>query len=154
MLYQNKIIMIDTIKQEIGEIHNLEIPKGIFISWFDEKNNIIVSNGVLTTDKPLGKVIEMIYHGLIEKHTNIRKIICDIVLTIEEKHTLDDINNTNLNTQGLCIQTIDNSKSGILLPWTLGINNIQEACTIIKNKNHIEGNINIYGFTTHRIEIK
>jgi hypothetical protein len=116
MLYQNKIIMIDTIKQEIGKNYNLDIPKGIFMSGFDVNNNLIVSNGVLTTDKPLGKVIEMIYHGLIEQHTDIKKIICDIVLTIEEKHTLDEINTINLTIQGLCIQTIDNSKSGVLLP--------------------------------------
>jgi hypothetical protein len=108
--------MIEKIKQEIAKLYNLNEPKGIFMSAFDEKNNLILSNGVLTTDKSLDKVIEMIYHGLIEKHTNITKIICDIVTTIETKTTLEEINTINLSVQGLCIQTIDNSKSGVLLP--------------------------------------
>jgi hypothetical protein len=115
-LYQNKIIMIDNIKQEISKIYNLDDPKGIFMSAFDEKNNLILSNGVLTSDKSLGKVVEMIYHGLIEKHTNTTKIICDIVTKIETKTTLEQINMINLSLQGLCIQTTDNSKSGVLLP--------------------------------------
>jgi hypothetical protein len=53
----------------------------------------------------------------------------------------------------LCIQTIDNSKSGVLLPWTIGINNIQDAFTTIKKKNNIEGNVNIYSFSTKRLEV-
>lgn len=145
--------MIEKIKQEIAKLYNLNETKGIFISTFDEKNNLILSNGVLTTDKPLDKVIEMIYHGLIEKHTNTSKIICDIVITIENKTTLEEINSINLSSQGLCIQTIDNSKSGVLLPWTIGINNIQDAFTNIKKKNHIEGNVNIYSFSTKRLEV-
>jgi hypothetical protein len=59
----------------------------------------------------------------------------------------------NLSLQGLCIQTTDNSKSGVLLPWTIGINNIQDAFTTIKKKNNIEGNVNIYSFSTQRLEI-
>ena len=145
--------MIEKIKQEIEKIYNLNEPKGIFMSAFDEKNNLILSNGVLTTDKSLWKVIEMIYHGLIEQHTNITKIICDIVLTIEEQHTLQAINTIDLSLQGLCIQTVDNSRSGVLLPWTIGIHTIQDAFTMIKKKNSIEGNINMYSFSTKRLEI-
>lgn len=145
--------MIDKIKQEIAKLYNLNEPKGIFMSAFDEKNNLILSNGVLTTDKSLDKVIEMIYHGLIEKHTNTKRIICDIVTIIETKTTLEEINSINLSSQGLCIQTIDNSKSGVLLPWTIGINNIQDAFTTIKKKNNIEGNVNIYSFSTQKLEI-
>ncbi len=145
--------MIEKIKQEIAKLYNHNEPKGIFMSAFDEKNNLILSNGVLTTDKSLDKVIEMIYHGLIEKHTNTTKIICEIVTTIETKTTLEEINTINLSVQGLCIQTIDNSKSGVLLPWTIGINNIQDAFTTIKKKNNIEGNVNIYSFSTQRLEV-
>lgn len=145
--------MIEKIKQEIAKLYNLEDHKGIFMSGFDEKNNLILSNGVLTTDKPLDKVIEMIYHGLIEKHTDTKKIICDIITTIESKTTLEEINSINLSVQGLCIQTIDNSKSGVLLPWTIWIYNIQDAFALIKKKNNIEGNVNIYSFSTQRLEI-
>ncbi len=145
--------MIDKIKEQVAKIYNLDESKGIFMSAFDEKNNLILSNGVLTTDKSLNKVIEMIYHGLIEKNSNTKKIICDIVTTVESKTTLEEINTINLSIYGLCIQAIDNSKSGVLLPWTIGINNIQEAFSTIKKKNSIEWNVNIYSFTTQRLEI-
>ena len=145
--------MIEKIKKEIQKLYNLDEPKGIFMSAFDKQGTLIISNGVLTTDKPLDKVIEMIYHGLIEKHTDTTKIICDIVTSIENKTTLEQINTINLSLQGLCIQTIDNSKSGVLLPWTIGIHDIQDAFTIIKKKNNIEGNVNIYSFCTKRLEI-
>jgi hypothetical protein len=144
--------MIEKILEQIWAKHNLDEARGVFISGFDN-TKLIVSNGVLTTDKPLNKVIEMIFHGLIESHWNISRIICDIITTIDEKHTLDEINAINIKNQGICIQTIDNSKSGVLLPGTIGINNIQEAFWYIKKKNNIEWNVNIYTFLTERIEI-
>lgn len=145
--------MLEKIKEQITKYYNLQESKWIFMSCFDNNNNLVVSNWVLYTDKPLDKVIEMIYHGLIEKKTNINKIICDIITKIEQKNTIDEINNINISIQGICIQTIDNSKSWVLLPWTIWIHNIQEAFNNIKKKNNIDGNINIYSFDIQRIEI-
>jgi hypothetical protein len=92
--------MIDKIKKELGKFYNLDESKGIFMSCFDKENNLILSNGVIVTDKKLNKVIDMIYHGLIEKQVNsIARIVCDIVLSIESKHTLEEINIINLSIQ-------------------------------------------------------
>jgi hypothetical protein len=146
--------MIEKILQQIWVKYNSEEHRGIFLSAFDKNNTLIISNGVLITDKPLNKVIEMIYHWLIESHWNIiSKIICDIITIIQEKHTIDEINSIDISHEGICIQTIDNSKSGVLLPGTVKVNNIQEAFWYIKQKNHIEWNVNIYTFWTERIEI-
>jgi hypothetical protein len=93
------MIMIDHIKEEIAKTYNLDTAKGIFMSVFDNQNNLILSNGVLKTDKPLDKVIEMIYHGLIEKHSETKKILCDIVITVDQKTTLEEMNNINLATE-------------------------------------------------------
>jgi hypothetical protein len=76
------------------------------------------------------------------------------VITVDQKTTLEEMNNINLATEWLCIQTIDNAKSWVLLPGTKGVSTIQEAFTVIKNKNNITGNINIYAFSTKRITIQ
>lgn len=145
--------MLEKIKEQITKYCSLQESKWIFMSCFDNNNNLVVSNWVLYTDKPLDKVIEMIYHGLIEKNNNINKIVCDVVTRVEQKHTIDEINSINIAIQGICIQTIDNSKSWVLLPWTVWVINIQEAFNTIKKKNNIDGNINIYSFNTQRLEI-
>ncbi len=146
--------MIDKIKQIIAEQISLTEPNGIFISWFDDKDNLILSNWVLTTDKPLSKVIEMIYHGLIESHGNtIKKLICDIILETKLISTIEEIGIIDIHTQWICISTTDKSKSWVLLPWTTWIHSIQDALEKIKQKNHIEGNVIIYSFRTKRITI-
>ena len=145
--------MIEKIKQIISQSYSLEESKGFFISCFDKDNNLIISNGVLKTDKSLGKVIDMIYHGLVENHTEVSHYICDIITSITPRNTLNEINDIKLFQEGICIQSIDNTKSGVILPNTMSIHSIQEAFAIIKQKHHIEGNINVYSFITHRIEI-
>lgn len=145
--------MIEIIKEKISKNYNLDENKWFFVSCFDINNNLILSNWVLITDKSLNKVIDMIYHWLIEKNNNIKTIICDIVTSTQQKATLEEVNNINLSNEGICIQTIDNSKSWVLLPWTSWIHNIQEAFNAVKKKNNIEWNINIYSFKTDRITI-
>jgi hypothetical protein len=41
----------------------------MFFSLFDKQNNLLFSNGVLETDKPMDKLIDTLYHGLMDKIT-------------------------------------------------------------------------------------
>ena len=66
--------MIEIIKEKISKNYNLDENKWFFVSCFDINNNLILSNWVLITDKSLNKVIDMIYHWLIEKNNNIKTI--------------------------------------------------------------------------------
>lgn len=146
--------MIDIIKQTVSQYVSLSEPNGIFISGFDSKDSLLLSNGVIATDKPLSKVIEMIYHGLVESHGNsVKKIICDILIDTQLISTIEEIGKIDIHTQGICVSTTDKSKSGILLPGTLGVNSIQEALEKVKQKNNIDGNVIIYTFHTKRATI-
>ena len=146
--------MIDVIKQTVAQYVPLTEANWIFISAFDDKDLLLLSNGVIATDKPISKVIEMIYHGLMESHGNkIKKIICDIVTDTKLISTIEEIGKIDIHTQGICISTTDKSKSGILLPWTAGTSSIQDALEVVKQKNHIEWNVIIYSFTSQRTTI-
>lgn len=146
--------LLPSILEYVWKKHTLTDSAGIFISCFSSSWSLLISNWVLVTDKPLQKVIEMIYNGLIAQQENtIHTIICDIVTHIEEKTTIDSLNSIDISTQGICIQTIDNAKSSVLLPWTIGIHNLPEAIATMKKKYTIDGNINIYSFSTDRISI-
>lgn len=154
IFYKNKSIMIDVIKQTVAQYVPLTEANWIFISAFDDKNILVLSNGVIATDKPISKVIEMIYHGLIESHGNkIKKIICDIVINTKIISTIEEIGKIDITTQWICISTTDKSKSGVLLPWTSGINSIQDALEMVKQKNHIEWNVIIYSFDSKKATI-
>ena len=145
---------LQILKEHIALKYPLSEPRGCFLSTFDRNDSLINSHGVLSTDKELGTVIDMMYHGLIEKNKNrITSIICDIVLSTELLESVDSIKSTNLANSGLSITTLDYSKSWVILPGTQGITSITQTLQLIKKKNGIRGNVIIYAFTTEKIAI-
>ena len=80
-------------------------------------------------------------------------IICDVVHDLKLQTSMDDIMSIDMNIYGICVTTIDYTKSGVVLPATVGINTISDALSFIKTKNQLTGNISIYTFTTDRISI-
>lgn len=147
-------MILETIKEKIAEQYSLDGQQWIFLSCFDSHNTLLSSHGVLVTNKSLWTVIDMIYHGILQTHSNeIKRIIVDIVTEINELNTMDQINNIDITTTWLCISTIDYSKSWVIAPWTQGISSLAQMLQIIKEKNHIEGNVIIHSFHTEKIEI-
>ena len=143
--------MTEKIKKEIEKYISLTDSKWIFLSWFDKEKNLIISSGVFSTDKNISTVIDMIYNGLLSIHKDISTIICDIVIDSKLETSIESINSINTQTHGICASTVDFSKSWVVLPKTLWINNANEALWYIKQKNNLSGNIVIYSFTTKRI---
>lgn len=146
--------MLEKIKEKISEQYSLDKEQWVFFSCFDSDNHLVSSHGVLVTNKSLWTVIDMIYHGIIQIHNNdIKRIIVDLVIDITELHTLEQINTIDINTTWLCISSFDYSKSGVIAPWTQWISWLAQMLQIIKEKNHIEGNVIIHSFHTKKIEI-
>lgn len=141
--------------EKIKEIVFTKYPKTdirwIFISVFDEKNNLLMSNGVAYSDRPLEQLIETMFHWLIEKHTNISQILIDIVTDIQEVVDLNEIPNISLQEYWLILTT--QNKSGILLPDTKWVSNISQALKAIKEKNWLDWNAQITKFKTDRFPI-
>ena len=152
---KNKVIsMIEKIKTEISKEYSLEEKRWIFLSCFDKNNILLLSNGVLTTNKSLWIVIDMLYHGILEaKKTDIIRIVCDIVTETQLLQNMEDINTVDIISSGISVSTIDYTKSGVILPWTVGISSLSQLLQIIKEKNHIEGNVVMYSFQSKKIEI-
>lgn len=146
--------MIEKIKEIINSKYNQQDTKGIFFSGYDKDKNMIISSWVMHTDKPLEKVTEMLYHGLIEKHSEILHIRCDVVETIQPVISMEEVEKIDMKKYGVCASTVDYSKSGVVLPWTIGIHNASEALSFIKKKHNLFGNINIYTFTTDKYFIE
>lgn len=118
--------------------------KGIFFSCFDASGTLLNSHGVAVTDKPLEKVVEMLYRGIIEPiEKNIHHIVCHIITDTEEMMDIGQIKHIDITQYGIIISTIDHTKSGVLLPNTAGISDISQALNSLKQKHNITDNINI-----------
>jgi len=128
--------------------------KGLFISTFDPNGSLISSNGVLEADKPLDQLLELLYHGIIEKEQNIKTMILDIVTSVREEKNMQELAQLSPKQYGISLASQqDPSKSGILLPDTKGVETIKQALLLIKQKHTLEGKVSIYTFTTERLTV-
>ena len=59
--------MLEDIKKLIYSKYKPEDKIWVFFSLFDDKWNLITSNGVLTTDKTLEEMINILYNWIIKK---------------------------------------------------------------------------------------
>lgn len=146
--------MLERLKQIVSQSISLLEPRGVFLSAFDSRWNLLVSSGVMTTDKTLGQALDMLYHGLIESQKNTDHILVDIVQTIEIITSPETLKTINIQSNGIALATTDHTKSGVLLPATMWVSNAFDALSLLKKKHNIEWNIVMYTFTTQRIAVK
>lgn len=143
--------MLDKIKEAIFKKYKKTDNKWLFISAFDEKNILLISSWVISSDKELEQLVETIYHWLVEKYTNISNILIDIVTETQEVTDIKAVQSISLTEFWLVLSTW--AKAWILLPNTEGITDIASALKIIKEKNWLEWNANITKFKTDRFSI-
>lgn len=110
--------MLEQIKKTITTRYKLDDTKGVFISVFDKKGNLLTSQGVLHTDKTLDNVIEKLYKGFAEDMIKtIGLVTIDIVTSLFEETNIGKIPTTSVKQYGFYV--IDGSnKSGVILPNT------------------------------------
>ncbi len=143
--------MIETIKTSIFKKYKKDDIKWLFFSVFNEQWELLMSNWVVYTDKVLEELIDLLYQGLIKKHTNIGSIVADVVLETVELKTPQEIQ--TISPKDFWIVLSDWSKSGVLLPNTKWVNNIQEWLKLIKEKNDLWNNVQVVKFKTDRFII-
>lgn len=80
----------------------------------------------------------MIYHGLVESHTGIDHIVIDVIQDIQTITSPDLLPTINIQTHGIALATIDHTKSGVMLPATMGVHSAFDALTLLKQKHTIE----------------
>ena len=142
--------MLDKILQQVSLSHTLTDISGVFLSLFDAKGELIVSQWTLQTTKSIEQLIPVLYNALVESHT-IVSVVVDVVKDIVEQTDKEKFAWLDMSLSGLCL--VGNGTSGVLLPWTVGIVSSKDALTALKKKYNIEGKIRLYGFATDRIII-
>lgn len=143
--------MLDQIQKVITTRYKLDDTKGVFLSVFDKKWNLLSSQGVLHTDKDLKSVTEKLYKGFAEdtiKNTGLMTI--DIVTSLFEETNISKIPEASVRQYGFYV--IDsNNKSGVILPNTKGVADAKNALYVIKQKYGITWKVKIFLFTTDRL---
>ncbi len=147
--------MLEQIKTKLLSFYNKTDKIWLFFSLFDVNNNLILSNGVLTTDKTLTELIEILYHALLKNvEKNVSIITIDIVKEIQIQQDIQKLLTLSPKDYGIFVINKQTNISGIVLPNTQWIIDIKWALALIKQKYGLGGNVEISTFTTRRIAFK
>lgn len=145
--------MLDQIKAAIFAKYKAEENRAIFLSLFDTNKNLLVSNGVITTDKPLSQLIDILYTAIVTKHPETQSIVVDIVTETTLQNDVATLLSLSPMENGLVILDKSDKKSGVILPWTTGITDMKTAITKTKEKFGLSGDVEMYTFKTEKITI-
>lgn len=146
--------MIEKIKAELSQQISLQNKVGVFFSAFDAQGRLLVSNGVIKTDRTLEAILQSFYLGLMKKiEPQIRSLIFDIVEDIRLQNDPNVLIKLPLDQYGLFLVEGEGQNSGVLLPNTQGVNSIQEALAAIKKKYNLNNQVSVYIFRTKKLRI-
>lgn len=146
--------MLDIIKKAIFQYYKAEDIIWLFLSTFDKNGILGKSNGVLEADKPLNQLIDLLYHGLLEKEKNVATLVADIVTESREEKNMQTLMQLSTQEYGVCLISEDNSNnSWVILPNTQWITTMVEWLQVIKQKYGLTWKVSIYIFKTQRIVI-
>ena len=143
--------MLEKIKQKLLEFYHKEDKFWLFFSLFDVQNKLLISNGVVTTDKPLEELIDILYHAFLEKQANAHIIVIDIIKEIQVQPDIQKLLTLSAKDYGIFAINKETNISGIVLPDTAGVPDIKTALWLLKQKYNLSGNVEISTFTTRRI---
>jgi hypothetical protein len=140
--------MLDSILQKLAWMYDVKKVYGVFLSLFDEHGVMIASQWTLETTKSMEQLIPVLYNALVWKET-VGLVVVDIVKDIVEQTDKEKFAWLDMTVSGLCI--VWDGKSGVLLPWTIGIASSKDALAALKKKYDVTGKIRLYSFMTDRI---
>lgn len=144
---------LEAIKTAIFQTYKKEDQKGMFFSLLDGNQILLASNGVVATDKPLDQLIDILYHGIVDKHLETQTVIADIILDIIPQTDVAALLSLSPTDNGILMINKSDKKSGIMLPWTAEVPDMKTALTKIKAKFGLAGDVEMYTFKTGKITI-
>ncbi len=144
--------MLDKIKKVLFETYWSEEQKWLFLSWFDDQQELIVSQWVISSDAPLHELVENIYDELKENIGDIVYVVCDVVSEVMQLETSKDI--LWKDPQEYWFALIwENDSSGVILPGVAWVADAKHALYHIKKKYDIHGQWEVFVFRTDRIVV-
>lgn len=140
--------MLEEIKNLIYSKYKPEDKIGLFFSLFDDKWNLIASNGVLTTDKTLEETIDLLYNWIIKKEEGkIKHVIINIVNEITEQKDVNAFLQMDPKTNWVLLAETKGDKTWVMLPNMRWIASMKQAIAWIKSKYQLQWDATISTFT-------
>jgi len=125
--------MLQNIKNLLYKTYSPKDCIGVFFSAFDKTGKGIISNGVIETDKPLDALLDLFYNGMLKvQEANIAGIVFDFVMNITPQQDINAFLQLSPKENGVILTSMQDGKTGILLPDTQGISTMQQAIACIK----------------------
>jgi len=144
--------MLEEIKKLIYNKYKPEDKIWLFFSLFDEKWKLLISNGVLTTDKTLEELINLLYNWFIKKEeAKTKHIIIDIINWITEQKDVTAFLNMDPKTNWVLLAETTWEKTGLILPNTKWITSMKQAIAWIKQKYQLQWDVTISTFTVNEL---
>jgi len=144
--------MLEKIKKVLFESYGSEEEKGIFLSWYDDQQDLIISQWALTSDMPLHELLDTIYDEIQENMSEIIYVAVDIVSEIIQLEDSSDILTKDPQEFGFAV-VWENDTSGVILPWVMGVADAKHALYHVKKKYAIEWNVEVFVFRTERLVV-
>lgn len=144
--------MLEKIKKVLFETYWSEEEKGVFLSWFDDNQELLISQGVLTSDIPLYELLETVYQEIESETKQIVYIVCDVVSEIIQLENTKEILSKDPQEFGFAMIWEDD-RSGVILPGVAGVADAKHALYHIKKKYGIEWHGEVFVFRTDRIVV-
>ena len=144
--------MLEEIKKLIYSKYKTDDKFWLFFSLFDEKWNLLISNWVITTDKTLDEMINLLYNWILKKQESKTKhIIIDIVNEITEQKDINIFLNMDPKTNWVILSEASWEKTWIMLPNTKWVTSMKQAIAWIKSKYQLQGDAVISTFTVNEL---
>lgn len=147
--------MLDRIKKAIFATYNPEEKKGVFISGFSDDRELVFSEWVVHTDRPIREVIESLYENFVQDQlTSFHFIVCDIVAELIDLPTTEEILQLDPAEYGFLVVSSDGEHTGVMLPNTQSVGDVKTALYNIQQKYGISGSVEVFAFRTERVVIE
>jgi len=144
--------MLEEIKKLIYTKYKAEDRIWVFFSLFDDKWNLIASNGVLTTDKTLEEMINILYNWIIKKEeAKAKHVIVDIVNQITEQKDVNAFLQMDPRTNWVLLAETTWNKTWVMLPNIKWITSMKQAIAWIKSKYQLQWDVTISTFTVNEL---
>ena len=146
--------MLEEIKKLIYTKYKAEDKIWVFFSLFDDKWNLIASNGVLTTDKTLEEMINILYNWIIKKEeAKTKHVIIDIVNQITEQKDVNAFLQMDPKTNWVLLAETTWNKTWVMLPNMKWITSMKQAIAWIKSKYQLQWDATISTFTVTELTL-
>ena len=144
--------MLEEIKKLIYSKYKPEDKIWLFFSLFDGKWNLLISNWVITTDKTLEEMINLLYKWILKKQESQTKhIIIDVVNEITEQKDVTAFLNMDPKVNWVLLAETTWEKTWVMLPNMKWITSMKQAVAWIKSKYQLQWDVTISTFTVNEL---